>query len=152
QLQFDAELLFVANMLHGLGLTEYARPSSEVPCFAVSGARAAHAFLLTEHVPETRALAVADSICQLINPAPWLSRSALTQLLAAGFALDTIGVRKHELSASLRAEVLRQQPRGGFAAEFGCSLGAHINSWPNTRSAVLERYCQLLRRIARGGV
>jgi hypothetical protein len=148
-LSFDAELLFVASMLHGLGLTEYARPSSEVPCFAVAGARAAHAFLLGESVAEARALAVADSICQLVNPAPALSRSTTVQLLAAGFALDTIGARKHELSRSVRAAVLRQHPRGGFSAEFGCSLGAHIHSWPGTRAALLERRFSILRRIAR---
>jgi HD domain len=149
QLTFDPELLFVASLLHDLGLTDHARPTQDVPCFAVSGARAAREFLRTQGVAEERALRAAECICLHVNPYVSSRHHPEARLLSAGAALDAIGARKHELLPSVRRAVLRQHPESDFTNELGCCLGAQVGSWPSTRAGFLERRFDILKRIAR---
>jgi len=145
---FDAELMFVASLLHDIGLTPHAPPTHEVPCFAVSGARAALAFLRGEGVHEERAQRAAECISLHMNPYVSREHHPEAQLMAAGAALDTIGSRKQELPEAVRKAVLRRHPPTGFVAELGCCLGAQIGSWPGTRAAFLARNFRFLKRVA----
>jgi hypothetical protein len=146
---FDSELLFVASLLHDLGLTSHAAPSVHTPCFAVSGARAALDFLHSQGVAAERALSAAECITLHMNPWVPKQHSPEAQLMAAGAALDAIGSRKHELAPALREAVLQRYPYAGFSSELQCCVQAQIQAFPSTRTAFLERNFGFLKRIAR---
>jgi HD superfamily phosphodiesterase len=152
QQTYDVELMFVASLLHDLGLTDYAPPNEQAPCFAVSGARAARIFLLNEGVEQERALRAAECISLHMNPYVPAEHSIEAQLMAAGAALDAVGARKHEITPRVRGTVLRRYPPSGFGDELQCCMHDHIAAWPTTRAAFLERNFGFLKRIARRGL
>lgn len=145
----DSELLFVASLLHDLGLTAHAPPTPDAPCFAVSGARAAHNFLLKQGLAAERAQRAAECISLHMNPYVPEEHSHEAQLMAAGAALDAVGSRKHELPSNLREAVLERYPHAGFGIELQCCMRAHIGAWPSTRAAFIEKNFGFLSRIAR---
>jgi hypothetical protein len=64
----DAELLYLACVLHDLGLTEpHTGHDPHADCFAVEGAYAAHAFMLVRASSEKRARRVAEAISLHLN-------------------------------------------------------------------------------------
>jgi hypothetical protein len=149
QLGYDVELLYVSSLLHDLGLTMHAPPTREAPCFAVSGARAARAFLLEHAVPDERALRAAECITLHMNPWVPSEHSPEAQLMAAGAALDAVGARKHEIAPATRAVVLQAHPPANFAGELVASMSALIGAWPDTRATFLCCNVGLLDRIGK---
>jgi len=148
RLTYDPEVLFIASMLHTLGLTTHAPTSQEVPCHAVCGARAALNFLRAEGMREERAQVVADCISLHLNPYVQSSyHPNEAWLLAEGSALDAIGARKRAISSRVRGAVLRQHPRRDFSLEYGFSLDSQVRAWPGTRLEFLVRHCRWLQRL-----
>jgi hypothetical protein len=146
---FDSELLYVASLLHDLGLTAHAPATLAAPCFAVSGARAAESFLSEQGYAAERTAAISECISLHLNTYVPESASVEAHLLAAGAALDVAGIRKRELSRELRSAVLQRHPRDGFASEFAPCLHQQVAAWPNTRVAMLDRTFGLTARLQR---
>jgi len=148
RLTYDPEVLFIASMLHTLGLTAHAPTSQEVPCHAASGARAALKFLRAEGMREERALLVADCISLHLNP--YIQSSYHPNeawLLAEASALDAIGARKRAIASRVRGAVLQQHPRREFSKEVGFSLDSQVRAWSGTRLEFLVRHCLWLQRL-----
>jgi len=112
--RWDAELLYVAAMLHDLGLTPvYDRGR----CFEQDGADAASELLTELGWPEQRAETAADAIyLHMHEVGPDDTPEA--RLLDLGTAVDVRGVRIGDVPDAERGFVLGRFPRLGFKEHF----------------------------------
>jgi hypothetical protein len=114
---FDEEALYVACLLHDLGLTERGAPVAPVVCFGVSGGEAARAALLGAGWPVERVDLVAEAICLHLNVRVSLRHGPIAYLVRAASALDVIGARRGALPPAAVEAVLAAHPRLGFKRE-----------------------------------
>lgn len=136
----DAELLYVACLLHDLGLTsahDCADPTAR--CFAVEGARAAHDLVCRHGDSQTRARAVAEAITLHLNVTVPHRMGAEAHLLSKGVSLDTIGRRLHQLPLSSVRRVNTRWPRGGLAEYLIGATDRQAEIRRQSRSAFLDR-------------
>jgi HD domain len=149
RLRYDAELLFVAALLHDLGLTDaYVDSPRRVSCFAVEGGLAAREWSLEHGFDRDRAGRLADAISLHVNPHVGVEQGAEAHLLTAGAALDVIGARYRELGRPLVTAGLERYPRLGFKREMDERSRRAARRGPRTRVAVAYRL-GFGRRIAR---
>jgi hypothetical protein len=112
--RFDAELLYVASLLHDIGLTEtYDRGG----CFESDGADAARELLAELGWPAERADRVGRAIYLHMHDVA-ADEPAEAHLLAFGTSVDVAGRRLHEIHEPLRDAVLETYPRLGFKRHF----------------------------------
>jgi len=114
-LKYDREALYLASVLHDLGLTqEFSREAR----FEVDGADAASEFLLANAYPEKKAELVWDAIA-LHSSAGIADRKAPEiALLHFGAHVDVFGLRLEEITPSLVDDTLALYPRLGMKAAF----------------------------------
>jgi hypothetical protein len=105
--EFDDELLFVAAVLHDLGLTDAADTGQR---FEVDGADAAAAFLESAGMAADRVAVVWEAIALHTSLGLTKRSPAEVRLTQAGTALDVTGP-----AAKVPAEVLAALPRGDAA-------------------------------------
>ncbi len=99
QLKYDPELLFVAAILHDLGLTsEFENGMEGEHCFAVTGARATRSFLNAEEVEQARSDIICEAIALHLNVSVELDHGVEAHLLHAGTGFDTIRLGRREIS------------------------------------------------------
>ncbi len=109
-LQPNDELLFVACILHDLGLTErYAPEPGE--CFAFAGARHARKLLLAEGLPPAWAARVADAITLHLEVHVSLRQGVEPKLLRDGAAFDVLGIGGRSITREAKRERLRAAAR-----------------------------------------
>lgn len=137
RLQVDPELLYVACVLHDLGLTSNAIPTDEIPCFAVRGATEAAA-LVEPHRGAEGANSIGDAISMHLNIDVSVEGGALSYLVAAGSLIDVLGPRLQLLPNDLLAAILVEHPRGPFAAKIGEVFAKCAVRYPETRCGHLE--------------
>ena len=112
--RFDAELLYVASLLHDIGLTEaYDRGG----CFEADGADAARELLAELGWPADRADRVGHAIYVHMRDVP-ADDPAEAHLLEFGTSVDVAGWRLHDIDEPLRDAVLDAYPRLGFKRHF----------------------------------
>lgn len=146
RLEFDAELFYVACVLHDLGLTPHAPSSKRVPCFAVAAARAAELFLASQGWSAARSRKVGDAIAMHINP--YVSASAPeAHLLQAGAGVDVIGLHFEEINPSTVAAVVARFPRLSFKRVFEAAWRTEARHRRGTRTHCASRYLMFERRI-----
>jgi hypothetical protein len=146
--EHDRELLYLACLLHDLGLTS-AHDGADVSagCFAVEGARVAHRLICDHGEPQARAQTVAEAITLHLNVTVPARMGAEAMLLSKGVSLDTVARRLHQLPApSLRA-VATRWPRDGSTEYLVSSTERQAKIRPGSRSAFLHRlgFAKLLR-------
>jgi hypothetical protein len=125
----DPELLYVACMLHDLGLDPARRPD-DGSCFTLVGAEAALG------LDAERCRAAAEAIAIHMNMRVTMDEGAEGYLLTAGAQADVIGRRKREIADGTMAAVLERHPRAGMKREFAELQGAHARSAPSTRAGM----------------
>ncbi|HEX2233053.1 MAG TPA: HD domain-containing protein [Thermoleophilaceae bacterium] len=135
RLRYDDELLFVASLLHDLGLTDSFASRDGPPCFAVQGAIAAGDWGLKHGCERSRAEVVANAISLHINPRVPPSEGVEAHLLAAGAAFDVIGARYGHLAKPLVAAAVELHPRLGFKREMEDRSRRAAHRGPQTRVA-----------------
>jgi hypothetical protein len=136
---FDAELFYLAAMLHDLGLTDEFEDG--VTPFERRGADVARRALLTEGAaPETAAL-VHEAIALHMeataadDPRPEVAGVSL------GAAVDVLGLRLSDLPADLVARILEAYPRLEFKAMLAEAIARQVQLKPQSRIARhVERY------------
>ncbi len=133
----DPELLYVACILHDLGLTKNAIPTDEEPCFAVRGATEAAA-LVEPHRGVESATAVGEAISMHLNIDVPVDGGTLNYLVAAGSLIDVLGPRLQLLPRDLLAAILVEHPRGPFAEKIGEVFTKCGVRYPDTRCGHLE--------------
>jgi hypothetical protein len=135
RLGYDRELLFVAALLHDLGVTDSFASRPGASCFAVQGALAARDWSLEHGCERTRAERVADAISLHINPRVRPSEGVEAHLLTAGAAFDVIGARYRELGKPLVSAAVERHPRLGFKREMDERSRTAARRGPSTRVA-----------------
>ncbi|HSV40602.1 MAG TPA: HD domain-containing protein [Nocardioidaceae bacterium] len=136
---YDEELLYVAAMLHDLGLAEAHRPPEDAACFAVHGAAEARSLTLGAGADDDFADGVAAAIAAHFNVSVPLAWGAEAHLLHAGAHFDVVGRRLGEVAVSTVAEVLQKTPRTGFADCFVTAMREEARLRPRSRAALLQQ-------------
>jgi hypothetical protein len=142
QVAFDRELLYVASLLHDLGLTE----AFDGPrCFEHESASAAERFARQRGWGPERRFALAEAIRLHMQARVVPEDGAEAYLLAAATSCDVTGWRYQDLDPDQMAKVLRVAPREGFGQGFaglfadqarrkpGCMADAYV------KQGLLER-------------
>jgi HD domain-containing protein len=113
-LRFDEELLYVACLLHDLGLTE--KFMSDLP-FEIQGAQVASRFLEERGISKERVEVVWDGIAMQTSPISGYKGAEVT-LVAEGAGTDVVKPDFREVKKSEIEEVVRVFPRLRFKNEF----------------------------------
>ena len=143
-IEFDAETLWVASVLHDIGLTEIARASA---CFEVDGAEAAATFLRRHEAPEETIEIVRRAIVLHMQPTVSPDEGPIAFLLDAGVSCDVSGRRYEELEAGFRDAVLERFPRLDFKRKFTALIAAEAERKPDCLAATYMTEYGLPQRI-----
>jgi len=115
-IDFDAELYYVAALLHDIALTE-PFDSHRLP-FEVAGGDLAWVFGVAAGWPGARADRAAEIIVLHMRDDVAAADDPEAHLLQVATAWDVVGRRPAEFSPEVRTEVLASYPRGEFGAGF----------------------------------
>lgn len=111
----DHELLYLASVLHDLGLV----PDHDGPgCFELNGARAARTFLVEAGLPAARADRVHEAIALHSAVGIAGSREPEIALVHFGAGVDVIGYRAEDVAPQTRAAIVARHPRLDFKRDF----------------------------------
>jgi HD domain len=138
-IDYDAELLHVAALLHDIGLAEGHRPPPGSGCFAVHGGDEAQRMLNDHGADPAFADGAAQAIAAHFNVRVPLAWGAEAHLLHAGAHLDVVGRRVAHLPAAAVTEVNARLPREGFADFFIDAMKKEARSRPRSRAGLLWR-------------
>jgi HD domain len=136
----DRELLYLACVLHDLGLTEQhwgAEPRAK--CFAVEGARAAHTLVHGHGAEEQRARQVAEAISLHLNVSVPTRLGVEAHLLSKGVSLDVVGRRLHQISPTAVRSVEQRWSRDGLVDELVDTTSKQARLRPQSRAALLHK-------------
>jgi hypothetical protein len=131
----DRDVLFLAALLHDLGLTARYAPAPGA-CFAVVGAERAMVVLREAGASADLAERVGAAICLHLNPVIAPAHGTVARYLQAGASADVIGARQREL-APCRGDVLAAHPRHGATRSLASVIRAQGERSPATRSGWL---------------
>jgi hypothetical protein len=128
-LKYDRELVYLAALLHDLGLTaEYSADQR----FEVDGADAASRFLLANDYPKPQAELVWDAIALHSCSGIADRKQPEIALVSFGAHLDVFGLRLEEITPSLVEDVLTLYPRVGMKAAFTEAVAEVVRKKPHT--------------------
>jgi hypothetical protein len=148
--EHDPELLYVTCLLHDLGVSDRYRDTvAGQACFAATGATVARDWSREHGWREPRCTALADAMCQHLNPLVRPEDGVEAHLMQAGAAFDVVGVRHWEVATPTVQTVLARHPRLGFKKSFGDEMCAQADQHRGTRIHFLHRYLQFGARIDR---
>ena len=145
QMKYDRELVYIASVLHDLGLSEKHAADKR---FEVDGADAASKFLHTHEYPKAKADIVWDAIA--LHSAADIAdrRDPEVALVHFGAFVDVMGLRKDEISPQLIDDVIALYPRLGFKQAFAEALAEVARKKPHT--AVGTGLADIGRRLVPG--
>lgn len=160
-LSFDPEMLFVASMLHDVGLCEafeqgsdpglvsgYAR--KDAPCFAVRGAGVAQALARNNGWSPAFSDALAEAIALHLNVRVPRSRGVEAHLLNAGSAFDVIRLKSNRLPPESIRSIEGRWPRGdSFCHDMLRAWCRESRTHSECRGAFLDGWASFERRISR---
>jgi hypothetical protein len=133
---YDRELLYVAAMLHDLGVTE-SFDAVAVP-FEAAGGAAGWAFAAGAGWPTARR----ERVREVIERHMWTSvdpdEDPEGHLLEVATSLDVSGVAPERWDAELLARVTERLPRGGFSPAFAAAIHAQAGRKPASAAARLD--------------
>jgi hypothetical protein len=140
---FDEELLFLACILHDLGLTD--RYEGDLP-FEIQGAEAARRFLDENGYPRQGADIVWDGIAMHASPIGQFKQPEIS-LVGAGAGADVLGPDFSQIKKADVDEILKAFPRLGFKTAFVETCVQIVRTHPRGASRsfmrdVAERYVE----------
>jgi hypothetical protein len=134
-LKFDSEILYLACILHDLGLTE--RFVGPLP-FEIQGAQAARAFLTDNGLPNDQANMVWDGIA--MHPFAVASfKQPEIALVSVGAGADVVGSDLEKIPESAKAAVVGAFPRLGFKHAFVRTCAGVVRQFPQGASRSFMR-------------
>ncbi|MCP2169430.1 HD domain-containing protein [Goodfellowiella coeruleoviolacea] len=113
--RYDREVVFVAALLHDLGLLDAFQTPTER--FEVDGADAARRFLREQRVPADRVELIWDAIALHTSVGIATRKRPEIALISVGSGMDFTGNELKQLPADALDEVLTVFPRKGFKRE-----------------------------------
>jgi hypothetical protein len=132
---WDAELLYLACILHDLGLTP--RFAGDMP-FEIQGADAAVRFLREGGLAKAKSVTVWDAIAMHPYAMATHKRPEIA-LVAAGAAADVVGSDLSRLTSNDRDEVVRAYPRLQFKHAFVSTCADVVRQHPRGASRSFMR-------------
>jgi len=160
-LSFDSEILFVASMLHDVGLTDAFRQGSDpglipaytqkgAPCFAVRGAGVAQSLASIHGWPSASSNALAEAISLHLNARVTKSRGVEAHLLNAASAFDVVRLKSYRLPFESARRVEERWPRGDSFCRDLLAVWVHeSDDHPQCRGAFLNRWGCFKQRVRR---
>jgi hypothetical protein len=136
-IEFDRELLFVAALLHDVGLVDVF-DSHTVP-FEEAGGGVAWVFAAGAGWPAARRARLSEVIVRHMWSEVDPAEDPEGHLLARAAALDIAGRGVDELPAGFRAEVLARYPRSTLVDEFLRCFADQAGRKPDSRAAASMR-------------
>lgn len=138
--EFDAELLWVASLLHDLGLV----PSFDAHAvdFEHAGGAVARVFAAGAGWPEPRQRRLAEVVERHMWPSVDVALDPEAHLLERATSLDVSGTGGADWDAAFVASLVAAVPRLGFAAEFAAAIGDQAERKPDGQAG----------RTVRGGM
>lgn len=130
---FDAELLYVAAMLHDVGLVK--EFDSHTVAFEEAGGHVAWVFAAGAGWPVSRRRRVAEVIVRHMWDAVDVAEDPEGHLLELSTGMDISGRRTEDIPADLRADVLARYPRLGLAREFVACFQDQARRKPDSLAA-----------------
>ena len=126
--QFDAELLWVASLLHDLGLV----PSFDAHAvdFEHAGGAVARVFAAGAGWPEARQRRLAEVVERHMWTSVDVALDPEAHLLERATSLDVSGTGGADWDAAFVASLVGAVPRLGFAAEFAAAIGDQAERKP----------------------
>lgn len=133
RLRLDRELLYVASVLHDLGLTPTyeAEPGS----FEWVGAKHARAFGIEKGMEPQRADLLHDAIALHSSVGIASSREPEIAMVHYGAGVDLFGMRLDEIPPLDLQRLLEEWPRCGFKTDFPTCLERQVELKPNSHIA-----------------
>jgi hypothetical protein len=145
---FDDELLYVACVLHDLGLVDrFARRDGT--CFTLASGDAAVAFAAEHGWEPARREALANAIALHLNVRVALGDGVEAHLVHEGVALDVIGNRARALTPAQRDAVVARHPRDGFKQQFVAGYRDIAAATPGCRPGLHLRWMMFARYVAK---
>jgi len=158
-ISFDAEMLFVACMLHDIGLTKDFRQGSgarevadyarkDAPCFAVRGGGVAQRLAADNGCSKAFGDALAEAISLHVNARVPRSRSVEAHLLNAGSAFDVIRLGSHKLPKGLIETIETRWPReNDFCNDLWKAWADESRIHHDCRGAFLDKWGSFERAV-----
>lgn len=132
----DPELLYVASLLHDLGVTDrHFSQDQRAHCFAVDGGFAAEAFLLQEELDPDKAERVSEAIILHINPLVEAEHGPMARYLSAGAWCDMQGYRVSDIPIATARRVLAHYPGLDIVPLFSQFVLREVALRPHSRAA-----------------
>jgi cyanamide hydratase family protein with HD domain len=136
-IRFDPELLYVASMLHDIGLVpEF---DSHTISFEDAGGHVARVFASGAGWPAERRVRLSEVIIRHMWPEVDVSVDPEGHLLARSTSVDVIGSNMDDFTPDFMAEVLERYPRLGFAEEFVACFNAQAERKPDSSATFAVR-------------
>ena len=132
-LVFDRQVLWIASLMHDVGLT---RIPKNTMCFEVEGAEIARRFLQRQGLPEDATDRVSIAIILHMRPSVTLGDGVESVLLDRATGLDVRGT-EYQLVDAVRPRVMRDYPRGAFDRQFLDAITREVAIRPTCQSARL---------------
>jgi hypothetical protein len=145
EMKYDRELVYLASLLHDLGLSEAYIADKR---FEVDGANAASKFLHAHDYPKSKIAIVWDAIAFHSIAEIADRREPEVALVHFGAHVDVMGLRIDEISPALIADTLTLYPRLGFKKAFTEALAEIARKKPHT--AIGTGLADIGRRLVHG--
>lgn len=111
----DLEMLYVASLMHDIGLTSNYQKQTEQHSFAVLGARAAYELAEQHKYQESWRIALYEAISKHLNPYLSSRKNSIESLcLQKGATLDVIGAYRFLFPQEQVNQLHSRLPREGF--------------------------------------
>jgi len=133
-LQFDPEVLYVAAMLHDIGLVPAYDLGGD---YAVDGAIAAERLARQTDAPHGRARLIYDAIALHNDEAMPPDPAAEVVLLWDATGVDVTGERFGDIPSAMIGPVLEAYPRLDFKREFAARFLDQVSRKPNSVAATM---------------
>jgi HD domain len=146
--KFDDEALFVAIMLHDLGLTDQHRlQGDKEQCFTIVGARAAQALGSKHDWHDSRSTMAANAITMHLNVLIGDASGKEAQMVRAGSGGDIAGLGLNVLHQEQIKEVVDRYPRLNLKTEAVDALMIESTQRPCCRTAFLCNHLSFTKLI-----
>jgi hypothetical protein len=133
RLRLDRELLYVASVLHDLGLTP--EHEAEPGSFEWIGAKHARAFAIERGMDPQRADLLHDAIALHSSVGIASAREPEIAMVHYGAGVDLFGVRLDEIPPLDLQRLLEEWPRCGFKTDFPTCLERQVELKPDSHIA-----------------
>jgi hypothetical protein len=138
--KFDDEAVFVAIMLHDLGLTDAHRPRDDNEhCFTIIGAHAAQTLAARHQWNDRRAAIAANAITLHLNVSVAERHGPEAQMVRAGSGADVAGLGLDVLHQDQIDAVVQRYPRHDFKRAIAVPLAHEAAQHPCCRIAFMHQ-------------